>query len=287
MYKKHLLTSVLALVILSVYPNSIKSETPLERGKYLMKGIVACGNCHTPKGPKGEIKEMEFAGGFKWDEKPFTAYASNITPDVETGIGSWTDDQIIKAIRDGIRPDGTIIGPPMPFLLYRGISDRDAKAIVAYIRSVKPIKNKVPKSVYRIKLPKAYGPPVKNNPDIDVNDQVKYGQYLAGPAGHCIECHTPLVKGQRDFTNQLGRGGQHWEGPWGVSIARNITPHKSDGLGEWTGAEIKRAITDGISRDGSRRNPPMAYHYYKNIKDKDLDAIVAYLRTLKPLPNPN
>ena len=186
---------------------------------------------------------------------------------------------------DGIRPDGTIIGPPMPFLLYRDISDRDANAIVAYIRSVKPIKNKVPKSVYRIKLPKAYGPPVDNIRDTDLNDRVKYGEYLAGPAGHCIECHTPLVKGQRDFKNQLGRGGQKWEGPWGISVARNITPHKSDGLGDWTDAEIKRAITGGISRDGSRLNPPMAYHYYKNIKDSDLDAIIAYLRTLEPLAN--
>ena len=87
------------IVYAGQFSGFVQAETLLERGTYLMKGIVACGNCHTPKGPKGEIKEMEFAGGFKWDEKPFTAYASNITPDIETGIGSWTDDQIIKAIR--------------------------------------------------------------------------------------------------------------------------------------------------------------------------------------------
>lgn len=263
------------------------AETLLERGTYLMKGVVACGNCHTPKGPKGDIAEMELAGGFKIDEKPFTAYTSNITPDKETGIGSWTDAQLFKAIREGIRPDGTLIGPPMPYEFYRELSNRDVRAIIAYLRTVKPIKNKVPKSVYRIPLPKAYGPPVGEIADIDQNNQVKYGRYLSGPAGHCLSCHTPMVKGQFDFKNQLGRGGQPFEGPWGVSVSRNITSSKSDGLGSWSDAEIKKAITKGIRRDGSKLFPPMGFHYYKNISDKDLTAIVAYLRTLKPLANRN
>ena len=78
---------------------------------------------------------MELAGGFKFDEKPFTAYAPNITPDKESGIGNWTDAQLITSIREGKRPDGSIIGPPMPIGLYRGLSDNDAKAIVAYMRN--------------------------------------------------------------------------------------------------------------------------------------------------------
>ena len=239
------------------------------------------------RGSKGDIAEMEFAGGFKIDEKPFTAYASNITPDRETGIGNWTDQQLFKAIREGIRPDGSLIGPPMPYEFYRELSDRDVNAIIAYIRSVKPIENKVPKSVYRIPLPKAYGPPVGKVADIDPKDQVRYGRYLSGSAGHCLSCHTPMVKGKFDFENQLGRGGQPFEGPWGVSIARNITPHKTDGLGSWSDAEIKRAITSGMRPDGTKLFPPMGYHYYKNISDADLNAIVAYMRTLKPLASQN
>ena len=89
----------------------------------------------------------------------FDANAPNITPDKETGIGNWTDAQIIASIREGKRPDGTIIGPPMPIGLYPGMSDDDANAIVAYLRQVKPIRNKIPPSVYRIPLPPAYGPP--------------------------------------------------------------------------------------------------------------------------------
>lgn len=112
------------------------AESRLERGRYLMQSIVACGNCHTPQGPDGPMSGMELAGGLKIEDKPFTAIASNITPDRETGIGKWTDAQIITAIREGRRPDGSIIGPPMPIGLYRGMSDNEARAIVACLRSL-------------------------------------------------------------------------------------------------------------------------------------------------------
>lgn len=263
---------------------SANAETPVERGKYLMNGIVACDNCHTPKGPQGPIMSQYMAGGLKFDEKPFTAYAPNITPDPETGIGKWTDAQLIAAIREGKRPDGSIIGPPMPIELYRDMSDTDVKAIVAYMRTVKPVKNAVPKSVYRMPLPKDYGPPVVSVPDVPRTDKVKYGDYLTNALGHCTECHTPLeANGHRDFKDKIGMGGDPFRGPWGITVARNITPHPDAGLGKWTDAEIKRAFTKGISRDGSKLNPPMPYRSYDNISAADQDAIVAYLRTLKPL----
>ena len=85
---KNRIAAMLAVGILVVMSSTVSAETPLERGTYLMQSIVACGNCHTPKGPNGEIPGMELAGGFKFDEKPFTAYAPNITPDKETGIGN-------------------------------------------------------------------------------------------------------------------------------------------------------------------------------------------------------
>ena len=266
-----------AATVYIVLSGAAIAETPLERGTYLMQSIVACGNCHTPKGPNGEIPGMELAGGFKFDEPPFTAYASNITPDKDTGIGNWTDAQLIKAIREGIRPDGSIIGPPMPIVLYRGLSDTDAKAIVAYLRNIKPVKNEVPKSEYRIPLPPAYGPPVGQVADVAKSDKVAYGAYLAGPAGHCLECHTPMGQRGRDFQNQLGAGGFEFHGPWGTSVAVNITP---TGLKSRSDADIKKMVTTGTRPDGSRMLPPMAYPYYANISAEDLDALVAYLRTL-------
>lgn len=258
------------------------AETLLERGSYLVNGIVACGNCHTP--PAGPMQGVEFAGTFLIEFPEFTAYPSNITPDKETGIGNWTDEQLVKAIREGVRPDGSIIGPPMPIGLYRGLSDRDVNAIVAYMRTVKPVRNEVPPTEYRIPLPKSYGPTVSSVADVSPDDQVAYGAYLAGPAGHCIECHTPMGEhGHPDFENRLGAGGFSFPGPWGVSVSRNITSHPTSGLGAWSDEEIKNAITDGVRRDGTPLKPPMGFHYYKTINDGDLDAIVAYLRTLKPI----
>ncbi len=262
------------------------AETPVERGRYLVESIGGCGNCHTPKGRRGQpIAAKKFAGGFVIKEKPFDAVASNITPDKETGIGNWTDAQIIRAIREGKRPDGSIIGPPMPIELYRKLSDTDVKAIVAYLRTIKPVHNKVKKSVYRMPLPKSYGPPVGKVADVPRSNKVAYGAYLAGPVGHCIECHTPMVRGRRNWS-KTGAGGQAFHGPWGVVVARNITPHPDEGIGKWTAAQISRAVRKGISADGSRLKPPMAYSWYNRIKDDDMNAIVAYLKSLKPQQTP-
>jgi mono/diheme cytochrome c family protein len=260
---------------------SAEAQTPLQRGKYLMDGIVACGNCHTPKGPQGDLPGMELAGGLKFDEPFGVAYAPNITPDRETGIGTWTDAQIIAAIREGKRPDGSIIGPPMPIALYRGISDDDVRAIVAYLRQVKPVKNTVEKPQYKVPLPPSYGPPVTRVVAPPKTDKVKYGAYLAGPLGHCTECHsTPDARGVPDFANKTGGGGLSFNGPWGLSYAPDITP---TGIGKWSDADVKKAITTGVRPDGTALKPPMPYHHYRNISGADLDAIVAYLRTLKPL----
>ena len=255
-------------------------ETSLERGTYLMKSIVACGNCHTPKGPKGEIPGMELAGFPKLEVTPvFTANAPNITQDFESGIGSWTDAQIVTSIREGRRPDGSIIGPPMPIGLYRGLSDTDVNAIVAYLRTVRPVKNEIPKSVYKMPLPPSYGPPVANVPDPPKSDKAAYGAYLAGPAGHCIECHSPMGDRGPDIANRLGAGGLEFHGPWGVSVSSNITPA---GLQNRSDAEIRKMITAGVRPDGTPMLPPMPYPYYSNILENDLDAIIAYLRTLPP-----
>ena len=258
------------------------AQTPLERGKYLMETIVACGNCHTQQTPQGPRPGFELAGGLKIDDSPaFVAYASNITPDAETGIGKWTDAQIITAIREGKRPDGSLIGPPMPMPSYRDMSDEDARAIVAYLRSVTPIVNRVPKSQYKIPLPPDWGPPVGSVPPVAKTDKVAYGGYLVKTLGHCLECHSPAgPNGAPDMANKPGAGGLHFKGPWGDSYSANITP---TGIGKWSDDDIKKAIQTGVRPDGVRLKPPMGYHYYKNISAADMDAIVAYLRTLKPL----
>ena len=266
---------------------TVMAETPLERGAYLVRGIAGCGNCHTTRdSDEKPIAAMELAGGRVLDAPFARIVMPNITPDKETGIGMWTDEQIATAIREGKRPDGTLIGPAMPIGVYRGISDADTQAIVAYVRSVPPISHKLARTIYKVPVPTSYGPPVGTVPEVPRADRIAYGGYLAGPVGHCLFCHTPMVQGRSDVS-RTGLGGREFPVPGGGAIhSRNITPDPETGIGNWSDQEIKTAITTGVRRDGGLLVPFMAFRWYAHINDEDLDAIVAYLRSLKPLTTP-
>ena len=258
-----------------------QKPSSIERGKYLMDGVVACGNCHIARDPTGQpLFDKGLSGGLLFDESPFKAYAANITPDPETGIGKWTDAQLAKAIREGIRPDKRVIGPPMPIEFYRHISDADLAAIIAYLRAQPPVKNAVTKSQYNMPLPPAYGPPITSVAMPNPADRVKYGEYLAN-IGHCMECHTPRNQQGMLVREKLGAGGQAINGPWGQSVSRNLTPDAS-GLKDWSDAQIAKAIRTGTDREGHPYKPPMAFDFYKNINDSDMGALIAYLRSLNP-----
>lgn len=258
------------------------AETPLERGSYLVNSLLTCGNCHSPKGPPQAIAGKDFSGGLSWDEPPFKVTAPNITPDKETGIGNYTDAQLKTVLRKGVKPSGVPVAMVMPSGFYEIMTERDINAVVAYLRSLKPVANKVPDPIY--KMPQ--GHPVlpgaeKPYTEAMLTDKVKKGFYLATIA-HCMECHTPFGERGRDFGNRLGAGGAEFPGPWGVSHSRNLTSSKTKGLGDWSDAEIKRAITQGISRDGSKLKGPMGYELYARMTADDLDAVVAWVRTLPP-----
>ena len=261
------------------------AQSPVERGRYLVEVIGSCGNCHTPKGPQGDLPGKHLAGGFQNDEVFGTWITPNITSDPETGIGRWTDDEVIRAIREGRDRDGKTLGPPMPFDQYRRLADSDVKAMVAYLRTVPPVRNVVPRSQYRIPLPPSYGPPVGVVPDPPRQDLVKYGEYLAGPVAHCMECHTPFLPEGRLDSSRLGGGGLAFHGPWGVSYAANLTPDPDTGLGNWKDGEIIASIY-GARRAGGRVLPPMpTQHYAQGLAEGDLRAIIAYLRSLPPIRN--
>lgn len=255
-----------------------EEETPLERGAYLVRHVAACGNCHTPLGPDGPIADQELAGRFVLSTPGFDAHAPNITP---AAIGDWTDAQIARAIREGVRPDGRVLGPPMAFEWFRHISDKDIAAIVAYLRSVPAVKNDVPRSVYRIPLPENYGPPLGNVTGPEPGETVAYGAYLAGPVAHCLECRTPMEGPHHLYDTRLGAGGRDMSGPWGQAISANLTP-AADGLARWTDDEVIAMIRTGHRPDGSAMTPPMGYRFYAGMSDRDARAIVAYLRSLPP-----
>jgi len=268
-------------VILFTLPPAL-AETPVERGGYLVNTVMTCQNCHTPMGPNGPQFDKALSGGLTFDLPPFKVTASNITPDPETGIGKWTDAQLKTLLRQGVRPDGVKVAPVMPTGFYEMLTDKDVNAIVAYLRTVKPVKNEIPAPEYKMAFERDIPPGTeKPMPEAQLADKVKRGFYLA-TAAHCMECHTPRVRGRLDFTGGLGKGGEEFPGPWGVSVSANITSDKERGLGNWSDAEIKRAITQGVARDGTKLKPPMGYPFYARMTDGDLDAIVAWLRTVPP-----
>lgn len=273
------------------------STSGIERGRYLVESILGCGNCHTPKTPTGEsIASLNLSGGgLSFSVPPFTGTATNITPDRDTGIGSWTDDEIKRAIVAGKRPNhgrlpNTELAVVMATSFFKAMTPSDLDAVVAYLRSIPALRNEVAAPVYR--LPQRHQP----FPDAEagfsetkMSDPVYRGRYLVTIA-HCMECHSPQDKGTFDFS-RLGAGGrffsvelvQGFPSGWPGARAANITSHRTAGLGGWRDDEIKRAIAQGISRDGRKLLPPMPFSYYARLSPADLNAIVAYLRTLPPL----
>ncbi len=261
---------------------SAHAQSPVERGKYLVDSVMTCHNCHTPMGPNGPQFDKALSGGLRFNEPPFDVTAPNITPDPETGIGKWSDADIKRVLQEGIKPNGVRGAEVMPTGFYKILMPEDVDGIVAYLRSVKPIKNKVPDPIYKMQIPHQVFPGAeKPMPAADMADKVKRGFYLVTIA-HCFECHTPFGPPGTgvDFNNSLGKGGREFPGPWGVSTSRNITSSKTNGIGDWSDADIKRAITQGVRKDGSKLKPPMGFPYYAKMTDADLDAVVAFLRTV-------
>jgi len=275
---RHIAIGLFAGAVVSAVTPAV-AQTPAERGGYLVNTLMTCNNCHTPMGPQGPDFSKALSGGLTFDEPPFKVTASNITPDPDTGLGKWTDAQIKTLLRKGVRPDGTKVAPIMPTGFYEILTDKDVDAIVAYLRTVKPLKNETPAPVYKMAFERDIPPGAdKPMPEADLSNPVKKGFYLA-TAAHCMECHTPMDKGRHDFS-KLGAGGTEFPGPWGKSVSRNITSSKAKGLGDWSDDEIKRAITQGIHKDGSKLRPPMGYPFYARMTPDDLNAVVAYLRTV-------
>jgi mono/diheme cytochrome c family protein len=275
---------MLGFVVAVAVTGGAAAQSAIERGDYLVNTILTCGNCHTPRGPGGvfDMSKQQSGGPQTWDEPTFRVKGANITPDKDTGIGNWSDADIKKALQQGVRPNGTPIAPIMPYTFYKIFTPADLDAVVAYMKSIPAVRNEVTAPVYKAAM-HGEGPPGTDNPasPADLNDPVKRGFYLV-TIGHCMECHSPRTNDKHDFSGNLGKGGQEFKGPWGVAVSGNITSHREKGIGAWTDAEIKTAITRGNRKDGSPLKPPMGYGLYAKMTDADLDAVVAYLRTVPP-----
>jgi mono/diheme cytochrome c family protein len=259
----------------------------IERGSYIAK-VTGCVGCHTAIGPKGPDMANAFAGGLEMKE-PFGIWRSpNITPHVETGIGGWTDEQIIDSIREGKRPDGSQIAAIMPYMGYNRMSDDDAKALVAFLRTLKPIERKVAAS--ELKLPPIPAPPASGEAP-DQSDPVTYGEYLVSLM-HCDVCHTPMD--EKTFAPLMDKrlaGGMHFELPpplgEGVMYASNITPDDKTGIGGWTEEQIAAAVKGMKRPDNTPIGFPMMTYaaVWSQLTDQDALAIAKYLKSIPAVAN--
>ncbi len=258
------------------------------RGRYIFGATGGCG-CHTvPKGPVN-------AGGRGYDGPFGTVYSSNITPDRQTGIGEWTDEQIVTAIRLGRRPNGERLLPVHPYPVFNGMTGDDLAALVAFLKTVPPVNQ--PNRPKRISVPLfetvllpawlAAFAPRETPPTTAPSSGVARGEYLVRAVGHCGECHTPRTLTMATDNSRFLAGNP--KGPED-SVVPNITPDKDTGL-TWSEEEIAEYLGTGNKPDGDFAGGLMAEVIqgtlagYKDLTRDDRLAIARYLKSIPPVKN--
>lgn len=278
-------------------------DDQIAHGKYIAT-IAGCTSCHTPykaeynQPPQNltleQIQNIAFderaaqdtdkllAGGRIFDLGPAgMVFTRNLTPDQETGIGSWTDDQVKIAIKTGIDNEGKVLFPVMPYHVYSGMADTDLEAVIAYLRSVNAVSNQVPENTVSTEgLPT---PPYQTGIVAPpASDPAARGAYLVNSVMGCTDCHTPVDPATgAPLMDKYLAGRQPYEGPWGIVYGGNITPHEETGIGSWTNEDVKRSIVSGIGQDG-RRLILMPWFAYSALTAEDADAVVYYLKNVLP-----
>jgi mono/diheme cytochrome c family protein len=262
----------------------------LERGRYLVRsGHPPCVVCHSPidaKDGRLSVRESMWLAGRNWapDGAPFVT-APNLTPDPETGAGNWTDDQLARAIREGIGHDGRTLFPIMPYQHFRHMSDEDLASIIVYLRSLTPVRNPLPKS--NVPFPVKYlinglPEPVERPVTADLSTPEKRGEYDVEVLGVCGDCHTTADDQGNPVPNMRFAGGTAL--PFGdrkVVYSANITP-SVNGIPYYTEALFIETIRTGKVRS-RQLDDMMPTAYFRNMTDQDLKDIFAYLKTLKPV----
>jgi mono/diheme cytochrome c family protein len=265
------------------------SPDDVARGKYIFGAAGGCG-CHTETG-----KPVN-AGGRRYDGPFGTVYATNITPDAKTGIGGWTDEQIIQAIRAGRRPNGERLIPVHPFTTFNGMAADDLRALVVYLRTLPPVNR--PNQAKKITVPLfesvflpawlAAFSPRETPPAAAPSAGVARGEYLVRAVGHCGECHTPRGRTQAVDNSRFLAGNER--GPENSAVP-NITPDKATGIGGWSEEDIAEYLATGNKPDGDVASGLMeeVIHGttagYKDLTKADRLAIARYLKSIPAIQN--
>jgi mono/diheme cytochrome c family protein len=261
----------------------------LARGEYLTENLLDCFACHSDRDwikHDAPVVPGTKGGGsapFALQDLPGKVYPPNITPDKETGAGKWTDDQLARAIREGIGHDGRALFPFMPYEKFRNLSDEDLASVIVYLRSIPPVHHVVPKTelIFPVKylIRSAPEPITQPVPEPDFSTPVSRGRYLVGVSG-CRDCHTTKKNGQPIESLDLA-GGFILRGPWGRVASANITPDAS-GISYYDEKLFLDTIHTGYVK-ARRLSQIMPWWQYRNLTDEDLKAVFAYLKTIKPV----
>jgi hypothetical protein len=261
----------------------------LARGQYLATSVSGCLFCHSEHdwtAPGTPILPGRQGAGetLPYIDLPGQIVAPNLTPDPETGAGNWTDDQIARAVREGIGHDGRALFPIMAYGRFRSMADEDLASIVVYLRSLPPVRHALPKTeiIFPVKylIRSAPQPLTTAVSRPDPSDRVAWGHYLA-TIGGCEDCHTAQERG-KDIANMNFAGGFFLGVSGGeTAAAANITPD-STGISYYDEPMFLKMMRTG-SVGARKLSPLMPYGFYGNMTDDDLKAIFAYLRTVKPV----
>jgi len=268
-------------------PASIARTSMVERGAYLTRA-ADCVACHTSGGGK------EYAGGLAI-RLPFgTLYSTNITPDKETGVGNYSDQDFLDAVRRGVRRDGARLYPAMPYASYSYMTDADVLAIKAYLFSLPPVHAQAPENTLTFPYNQRwamifwsalFNPDTRFAPDSDRSPEWNRGAYLAEALAHCGECHTPrnlafALDNRKKFAGALTAG---WR-------AFNISSDKATGIGGWRDEDLVAYLTIGHADGHGTASGPMGEavdHSFSQLAQEDIRAVVAYLRTVPPIASPD
>ena len=266
----------------------------IEHGKYLAHHVMMCVDCHSIRDYSkysAPVTGSLFVGGGKEFTRetglPGNFYPPNLTP---FNLKNWTDGEIFRAITSGVTKEGKALFPVMPYHLYGQASDDDIYDVIAYLRTVPEVASDVEtsKADFPVSLFLNLMPQKRMNHEKPANsDKIAYGKYLSTTAG-CIECHTPLKKGQPVWEEAF-TGDREFIMPFGTVRSSNITPHQIYGIGKWTEDmflakfQAFRDPANIVTVNPDEFNTPMPWSMYAGMKDEDLKAIYAYLHSIQAI----
>jgi len=265
-----------------------RTPARLARGRYLVTSVSGCFSCHGEadwQAPGFPPKPGTEGGGRVWDREglPFVT-APNITPDKETGAGTWTDDMFARAIREGIGHDGRTLFPLMPYAQYRSMSDEDVASIVVYLRTLPALRRALPPTKVPFPMNRfinaAPQPVTAAVPTPDRRDPVAYGNYLTR-LGACRDCHTPADAQHQPIAALEFSGGFVLTGPYGQVASRNLTTAPS-GIPYYNADLFVEVMRTGMVK-ARKVHDAMPWRALGQQSDEDLRAIFAFLQTVPPV----